>query len=91
MQNKIEHDVHNLNMNMNKITKWSRFKEERSQVVDMYISAKRKQHFVKSVMVLQQLHLILRLASDSHKAVKKEQVVFGMKLFICLKISKKVK
>ena len=70
MQNKIENDVHHLNMNMNKITKWSRFKEERSQVIDMYISAKRKQHLVKSVIVLQQLNLIIKLASSSNKMVK---------------------
>jgi hypothetical protein len=42
----IDKKIDDLSVKVNKITKWSRFKEERSQIIDKYLKQKRI-HMIK--------------------------------------------
>lgn len=49
-----------MNEKINKITRWTRFKENRTQVIDEYIKAKKKVYMIKQLRILVALSQILK-------------------------------
>ena len=69
-------------------TRWSRFKERRTQIVNHYIQTKKKLEQVKRLKAIVQMSATVRRAYHNLQERKRWNQVYIMRVFICLKLNK---
>ena len=76
---------------LQKITKWSRFRHERTKTIDEYIRVRKKIYCVQQLITIVKLDQILDYLANNYKIAYRHYRIHLMRVFIVLKVSKHFK